>query len=287
MYNICMEYVAGGTLHDAIRRHGGQLDEPTIRLYTRDILQGLEYLHTNGLVHCDIKSKNVLISKEGAKIADFGCAKYVEKVGGCAMSEFSGTPRSWRQSSDSARLWRRKLNGLGLIVIPGVVGHFDSSNGFRVPHIGWNALQIAKDSEILDDIGNRHVYFLHSYRAMPAVVVSIDPRRVYLKNPSDLEFKAVRVTNPGPNGEEYAWYQCTVSGGREGRSIGACELAKAVEELEAGETLLNCIDCDGENFLSRKGFDIDLIKLISDAVKCPFIQSAKEHFLKEGIDVRI
>ncbi|KAJ9182637.1 hypothetical protein P3X46_006609 [Hevea brasiliensis] len=92
MYNICMEYVAGGTLHDAIRRHGGQLDEPTIRLYTRDILQGLEYLHTNGLVHCDLKSKNVLISKEGAKIADFGCAKYVEKVGGCAMSEFSGTP---------------------------------------------------------------------------------------------------------------------------------------------------------------------------------------------------
>ncbi|KAF2314176.1 hypothetical protein GH714_023885 [Hevea brasiliensis] len=62
-----------------------------IRLYTRDILQGLEYLHTNGLAHCDIKSKNVLVSKEGAKIADFGCAKFVEKVGG-AMSEFSGTP---------------------------------------------------------------------------------------------------------------------------------------------------------------------------------------------------
>lgn len=57
------------------------------------------------------------------------------------------------------------VNGLGLI--PGVVGRFDSSNGFRVPHIGWNALQIAKDSEILDDIGNRHVYFVHSYRAMP------------------------------------------------------------------------------------------------------------------------
>ncbi|KAJ0046976.1 hypothetical protein Pint_04093 [Pistacia integerrima] len=43
----------------------------------------------------------------------------------------------------------------------------------------------------------------------------------------------------GPNGEEYAWYQCTVSGGREGRQIGA------VEELGAGEILLNCIDCDG------------------------------------------
>ncbi len=30
-----------------------------------------------------------------------------------------------------------------------------------------------------------------------AVVVSIDPRRVYLKNPDDVEFKAVRLTNPG------------------------------------------------------------------------------------------
>lgn len=57
------------------------------------------------------------------------------------------------------------VKGLGLI--PGVVGRFDSSSGFRVPHIGWNALQVTKDSEILDDVGNRHVYFVHSYRAMP------------------------------------------------------------------------------------------------------------------------
>ncbi|XP_021276244.1 imidazole glycerol phosphate synthase hisHF, chloroplastic isoform X2 [Herrania umbratica] len=436
------------------------------------------------------------------------------------------------------------VNGLGLI--PGVVGRFNSSNGFRVPHIGWNALQITKDSEILDDIGDHHVYFVHSYRAMPsddnkewisstcnygddfiasirrgnvhavqfhpeksgdvglsvlrrfldpktqgtknptqgkasklakrviacldvrtndkgdlvvtkgdqydvrehtkenevrnlgkpvelagqyykdgadevsflnitgfrdfplgdlpmlqvlrrtsenvfvpltvgggirdftdangrhytslevaseyfrsgadkisigsdavhaaeeymktkvktgkssleqiskvygsqAVVVSIDPRRVYLKSPNDVQFKTIRVTKPGPGGEEYAWYQCTVNGGREGRPIGAYELAKVVEELGAGEILLNCIDCDGQG----KGFDIDLIKLISDAVSIPVIassgagaaehfsevfmetnasaalaagifhrkevpiQSVKEHLLKEGIEVRV
>lgn len=57
------------------------------------------------------------------------------------------------------------VRGLGLI--PGVVGRFDSSNGVRVPHIGWNALQIKKDSLILDDVGTHHVYFVHSYRAMP------------------------------------------------------------------------------------------------------------------------
>lgn len=436
------------------------------------------------------------------------------------------------------------VDGLGLI--PGVVGRFDSSNGFRVPHIGWNALQVNKDSEILDDIGNRHVYFVHSYRAMPsdankdwisstcnygdefiasvrrgnvhavqfhpeksgdvglsvlrrflypnspvaekpnlgkasklakrviacldvrandkgdlvvtkgdqydvrenteenevrnlgkpvelarqyykdgadevsflnitgfrnsplgdlpmlqvlrltsenvfvpltvgggirdftdatgryysslevaseyfrsgadkisigsdavyaaeeylktgvktgkssleqisrvygnqAVVVSIDPRRVYINSPNDVEFKAVRVTNPGPNGEEYAWYQCTVNGGREGRPIGAYELAKAVEELGAGEILLNCIDCDGQG----KGYDLELINSISDAVSIPVIassgagvvehfskvfektnasaalaagifhrkevpiQAVKEHLMKEGIEVRL
>ncbi|XP_004500096.1 imidazole glycerol phosphate synthase hisHF, chloroplastic [Cicer arietinum] len=395
------------------------------------------------------------------------------------------------------------IKGLGLI--PGTVGRFDSSNGFRVPHIGWNALQVAKDSEILDDVGNRHVYFVHSYRAMPsddnkewisstckygdefiasirrgnvhavqfhpeksgdvglsvlrrflypkskvekklgegkasklakrviacldvrandkgdlvvtkgdqydvrentkenevrnlgkpvelaeqyykdgadevsflnitgfrdfplgdlpmlqvlrytsenvfvpltvgggirdftdstgrhysslevaaeyfrsgadkisigsdavyaaeeyirtgvktgktsleqisrvygnqAVVVSIDPRRVYVNNPNDVQFQTIRVSSPGPNGEEYAWYQCTVNGGREGRPIGAYELAKAVEELGAGEILLNCIDCDGQG----KGFDVDLIKLISDAVNIPVIASSgagvPEHF---------
>ncbi|WVY92741.1 hypothetical protein V8G54_031829 [Vigna mungo] len=103
-----------------------------------------------------------------------------------------------------------------------------------------------------------------------AVVVSIDPRRVYVKDPNDVQLKTVRVSNPGPNGEEYAWYQCTVNGGREGRPIGAYELAKAVEELGAGEILLNCIDCDGQG----KGFDVDLIKLISDAVSIPVIASS-------------
>ncbi|KAK6946963.1 Histidine biosynthesis protein, partial [Dillenia turbinata] len=139
-----------------------------------------------------------------------------------------------------------------------------------------------------------------------AVVVSIDPRRVCLENPDDVEFKTITVTNPGPNGEEYAWYQCTVNGGREGRPIGAYELAKAVEELGAGEILLNCIDCDGENELycfqvtcllvpqlfsgindfllsgQGKGFDLDLIQLVSDAVSIPVIASsgagAVEHF---------
>ncbi|CAL4930184.1 unnamed protein product [Urochloa decumbens] len=108
-----------------------------------------------------------------------------------------------------------------------------------------------------------------------AVVVSIDPRRVYVNSPEDVPFKTVKVSSKG---EEYAWYQCTASGGRDSRPIGAYELAKAVEELGAGEILLNCIDCDGQGC----GFDIDLVKMVSDAVTIPVIASsgagAVEHF---------
>ncbi|XP_062210643.1 imidazole glycerol phosphate synthase hisHF, chloroplastic-like [Phragmites australis] len=111
-----------------------------------------------------------------------------------------------------------------------------------------------------------------------AVVVSIDPRRVYVNSPQDVPFKTVMVSSKGPSGEEYAWYQCTVNGGRDSRRIGAYELAKAVEELGAGEILLNCIDCDGQGC----GFDIDLVKMVSDAVTIPVIASsgagAVEHF---------
>ncbi len=57
----------------------------------------------------------------------------------------------------------------------------------------------------------------------------------------------------GPQGEQYCWWQCTVKGGREGRDVDAVELAKAVEELGAGEILLNCIDNDGVGKVRCRG----------------------------------
>lgn len=77
MYNILMEYVPGGTLTEIIHNsHGGRFDESLVQYYTRQIVQGLDYLHSNGLVHCDIKGTNILVGEEGLKIADFGCARW-------------------------------------------------------------------------------------------------------------------------------------------------------------------------------------------------------------------
>jgi glutamine amidotransferase/cyclase len=53
-------------------------------------------------------------------------------------------------------------------------------------------------------------------------------------------------------------WQCTVSGGRETRPLGAVELARAVQTLGAGEILLNCIDRDG----AGQGFDLDLVRQV-------------------------
>ncbi|XP_023633407.1 mitogen-activated protein kinase kinase kinase 18 [Capsella rubella] len=89
MYNLQMEYVSGGSIHDLIKNSGGKLPEPVIRSYTRQILKGLVYLHGQGIVHCDVKSQNVMIGGETAKIVDLGCAK---TVGENWNFEFSGTP---------------------------------------------------------------------------------------------------------------------------------------------------------------------------------------------------
>jgi imidazole glycerol-phosphate synthase len=91
---------------------------------------------------------------------------------------------------------------------------------------------------------------------------------------------SLKPTNPGPNGEKYCWFQCTVKGGREGRDLDAVTLARICEELGAGEILLNSIDRDGTN----AGFDLELINAVRNAVSIPVIASSgagsAAHFLE-------
>lgn len=103
-----------------------------------------------------------------------------------------------------------------------------------------------------------------------AVVISIDPRRVYVDSPDQTRHPTIGTSRPGPQGQRYCWYQCTVKGGREGRDVDAVTLARTCEELGAGEILLNCIDRDGTN----QGFDIELINAVKQAVTIPVIASS-------------
>jgi glutamine amidotransferase/cyclase len=103
-----------------------------------------------------------------------------------------------------------------------------------------------------------------------AVVVSIDPKRVYVDSPSATTHNTVETSYPGPNGEKYCWYACTAKGGRETRDLDVVQLATAVEAMGAGELLLNCIDKDGTN----SGFDLELIRSVKGAVRIPVIASS-------------
>lgn len=117
-----------------------------------------------------------------------------------------------------------------------------------------------------------------------AVVISIDPRRVYVDSPDEVSHPVIETAFPGPQGQRYCWYQCTIKGGREGRDVDAVTLARVCADLGAGEILLNCIDKDGTN----SGFDLELINAVRSRVTIPVIASSgagsAEHFLEVFTD---
>ncbi|PUZ64951.1 hypothetical protein GQ55_3G184300 [Panicum hallii var. hallii] len=88
-YELFLEFAPGGTLADAAARGGGRLAECDAAAYAADVARGLAYVHAAGLVHGDVKPRNVVIGGEGrAKLADFGCARRA----GAAAGPFGGTP---------------------------------------------------------------------------------------------------------------------------------------------------------------------------------------------------
>ncbi|GJE90806.1 Pkinase-domain-containing protein [Phanerochaete sordida] len=76
--NIFLEYVPGGSVTSLLRNYGA-FEETLVRNWVRQILLGLNYLHSRDIIHRDIKGANMLVdNKGGIKISDFGISKKVE-----------------------------------------------------------------------------------------------------------------------------------------------------------------------------------------------------------------
>ncbi|XP_038140823.1 mitogen-activated protein kinase kinase kinase 3 [Cyprinodon tularosa] len=91
---IFMEYMPGGSVKDQLKAYGA-LTENVTRKYTRQILEGMSYLHSNMIVHRDIKGANILRDSEGnVKLGDFGASKRLQTIcmSGTGIRSVTGTP---------------------------------------------------------------------------------------------------------------------------------------------------------------------------------------------------
>ncbi|KAG9073452.1 hypothetical protein FS749_015170, partial [Ceratobasidium sp. UAMH 11750] len=71
---IILEYCENGSLHNICKRFG-KFPENLVAVYISQVLEGLVYLHDQGVIHRDIKGANILTNKDGTvKLADFGVA---------------------------------------------------------------------------------------------------------------------------------------------------------------------------------------------------------------------
>lgn len=89
---IFMDFISGGSLQSILKRFG-PLDERTVSHYTRQTCRGLLYIHSNAIIHRDIKGANIMVTSRGVvKLIDFGCAKkYCQEMSN-NMHSVRGTP---------------------------------------------------------------------------------------------------------------------------------------------------------------------------------------------------
>jgi p21-activated kinase 7 len=77
---VVMEYLEGGALTDIVTHE--RMDEEQIATVCKQVLKALSYLHSQGVIHRDIKSDSILLASDGrVKLSDFGfCAQVSQEL---------------------------------------------------------------------------------------------------------------------------------------------------------------------------------------------------------------
>lgn len=110
---IVMDYIDGLTLAEMIRRDDPWLrDERNIVKMLRELVDVVDYLHCQGVVHCDIKPDNIMITARGRNLVliDFD-KSYTD-----ALNDTSGHPAMYGLPMDQAGSISMDFNGIGMVV---------------------------------------------------------------------------------------------------------------------------------------------------------------------------
>jgi len=132
---VSMEYVQGATLSDHV---GTSLDIERISDITKQCCNGLQAAHEEGVVHCDIKSSNIMLDKYGTvKILDFGLAKVTSNSDDTVTAGIVGTYHFMSPEQITGKVidHRSDIFSLGVVIYELITG--------RVPFEGDNLAAIA------------------------------------------------------------------------------------------------------------------------------------------------
>ncbi|OMJ88830.1 hypothetical protein SteCoe_9129 [Stentor coeruleus] len=128
--NILMEYIPSGSMNVLLSKYKG-FSENAVRNYTKQLLEGLDYLHSNDIIHRDLKSANILITEDSTlKLTDFGCSRRFDENSNFQTRSFKGSPY-WMAPEvvlRSGHSFPADIWSLGCLVIEMITGRPPWSN---------------------------------------------------------------------------------------------------------------------------------------------------------------
>ena len=133
VYEIPMEYASAGTLSSFIRVNK-QLNDSTVKDFTRMILQGLVSIHSHGYVHCDLKPANILVFPSYVNKNGVWRSSYELKISDFGLTRRDGDTSWWQPHQPFA--------GTAIYMSPESISHGETGKGLDLWSLGCIVLEM-------------------------------------------------------------------------------------------------------------------------------------------------